>query len=149
MRVSRIAFGPTNLSRRLGRRSVGWDHQSIGNTHEGSDQGDESKLHWIQIPADQEPPMAEGKLRTVTVLGFVICWWRFETNFMKLKVSPKLEKEESFSVRYRLSVQFQLMLERKSFIYSGKDHQRIRVRREVLGRKKFSSYYAMFFFDVF
>lgn len=50
--VSRAAFGTTDLPRRLWCRSIGWDHQSIGNAHEGSDQGNESKLHWIQIPAN-------------------------------------------------------------------------------------------------
>ena len=33
----------------------------LGDSDEGADQGDEPKLHRVQVPPDQSPPMAKGR----------------------------------------------------------------------------------------
>lgn len=57
----RAADGAAHLPRRLGRRPAGGDHQGAGHSHAGPDPPDEPQLHGVQVPADQEPPLVQGR----------------------------------------------------------------------------------------
>lgn len=48
------------VSRGVWDRSVGGDHKSAGNSYQGANPNDESKLHGAQISADQTPSVFKG-----------------------------------------------------------------------------------------
>ena len=49
---------------------AGGDHQGVGHPHQGTDQGNESQLHRVQVPPDQGPPLAQGMAHTITIIVF-------------------------------------------------------------------------------
>lgn len=60
-----IATGPADIPGRFRCRPAGGDHQGIGHADAGTDSGNEPELYRVQVPADQESSLAEGKLKWV------------------------------------------------------------------------------------
>lgn len=60
-----IATGPADIPGRFRCRPAGGDHQGVGHADAGTDSGNEPELYRVQVPADQESSLAEGKLKWV------------------------------------------------------------------------------------
>ena len=61
LRLCRADVGAAHLPRGQRGGPAGGDHQGPGDAHQGTDQGDESKLHRVQVSPDQGAPLAQGK----------------------------------------------------------------------------------------